>query len=116
MFGIAPVRLDPKLNVAALRHNADLAFRQIRLSHIGFDGSRLGVRVRRVGYRFAWAAENLARGQKNPGHAINSWMNSPGHRRNLLNGKATHMGIHVGRGRNGQLYWAQVFGKPRTRN
>lgn len=110
--GSGPVRLHGLLNEAAVRHNADLAFKQIRLSHVGHDGARLGSRIRRVGYSFAWAAENLARGQKNAAHAVRSWMLSDGHRKNLLNPRATHIGLHVGRGRNGQLYWIQVFGRP----
>lgn len=112
-FGVPPVALDPVLNACARRHNADLAFVQRRLSHTGADGARLSERLARCGYTFKYASENVARGQGDPPHVIRSWMRSPGHRKNLLNPRAQHMGVHVGRGRDGRLYWAQMFGAAR---
>lgn len=112
-FKIPPVALDPVLNACARRHNADLAFVQRRLSHTGVDGAKLSERLFRCGYAYRYASENVARGQGDPPHVIRSWMHSPGHRKNLLNPKAQHMGVHVGRGRDGKLYWAQMFGAAR---
>ena len=114
-YGAGPVTLHPHLMEAAAIQNSDVAFQQERLSHIGSDGSRMGERVLRTGYIYKYASENLARGQGSCEHVIRSWMLSPGHRKNLLNNYAVHMGVHVGRGRNGQLYWAQVFGHPMRR-
>lgn len=114
-YGAGPVTFHPRLMEAAAIQNADVAFQQERLSHIGSDGSRMGERVLRTGYIYKYASENLARGQGSCEHVIRSWMLSPGHRKNLLNNYAVHMGVHVGRGKNGQLYWAQVFGHPMRR-
>lgn len=109
-YGVPPVTLNNTLNACARRHNADLAFLQRRLSHTGVDGAKLSDRLHRCGYAFRYASENVARGQGDPRHVIRSWMRSPGHRRNLLNYKAKQMGVHVGRGKDGRLYWAQLFG------
>lgn len=105
-----PVLLHPVLSRCARAHNADLAFQQVQLSHVGADGAKLSTRLGRCGYDYRYASENVARGQGTPVHVVRSWMRSEGHRRNLLNPRAKHMGIHVGRGVDGRLYWAQMFG------
>lgn len=110
---VSPVQLHATLTSCARRHNADLAFTQRKLSHIGVDGAELSERLRRCGYRYRYASENVARGQGDPEHVVRSWMKSEGHKKNLLSGRATHMGVHVGRGIDGKLYWAQMFGKVR---
>lgn len=108
---VPPVRVSATLGDVARRHNADQAFVQRRISHVGSDGTSIGQRMKREGYMFAYAAENVAAGQKNPKHVHNSLMNSPGHRRNVLSRDVVDMGLHVGRGTDGRLYWTQVFGR-----
>lgn len=108
--GAPPVELDETLTACARSHNADLAFVQKRLSHVGFDGADLSQRLYRCGYSYRYASENVARGQGDPSHVVRSWMKSPGHRKNLISPRVTHMGVHVGRGEDGRLYWAQMFG------
>lgn len=98
----------------ALRHNADQAFLRRGISHVGSDGAGLGTRLRRVGYAYQFAAENVAAGQNSPCHVHRSLMGSEGHRRNLLSDKVNEMGMHVGRGADGRLYWTQVFGRRRN--
>lgn len=112
LHNLPPVTLHHTLNTIARRHNADLAFRQLRLSHVSHDGSRLRHRFQRGGYKFRFAAENVARGQRNCDWVMNSWMKSRGHRLNILSKNVVHMGLHVGRGDDGRVYWCQVFGKP----
>lgn len=108
--GAPPVELDETLTACARSHNADLAFVQKQLSHVGFDGADLSQRLHRCGYSYRYASENVARGQGDPAHVVRSWMKSPGHRKNLISPRVTHMGVHVGRGEDGRLYWAQMFG------
>lgn len=112
---IPPVQLNATLCHVAKLHNADLAFAQHRLNHVGRDGAMLRIRLARQGYMFRYASENLARGQMNCEWVINSWLKSEGHRRNLLNDRVEEMGLHVGRGSDGRLYWCQVFAKKRLR-
>ncbi|MBM7569718.1 SafA/ExsA family spore coat assembly protein [Aquibacillus albus] len=58
------------------------------------------------GIQYTSAAENIARGQRTPREVVKAWMNSPGHRRNILNKNYTHIG--VGYVKDGK-YWTQMF-------
>ncbi|NLL56002.1 MAG: SafA/ExsA family spore coat assembly protein [Clostridiales bacterium] len=64
------------------------------------------------GLRFSAAAENIAYGQRTAQEVVNSWMNSPGHRANILSRSYTHTGVGVAKKANGTLYFTQVFLKP----
>ena len=62
--------------------------------------------IKNFGIRFNAAAENIAKGQTTPEQVVNSWMNSSGHRANILSSKYTHIG--VGYAKDGHL-WTQQF-------
>lgn len=64
------------------------------------------------GLRFSAAAENIAYGQRTAQEAVNSWMNSAGHRANILSRSYTQTGVGVAKKSNGTLYFTQVFLKP----
>jgi uncharacterized YkwD family protein/spore coat assembly protein SafA len=64
------------------------------------------------GLRFSAAAENIAYGQQSAQEAVNSWMNSPGHRANILSKSYTQIGVGVAKKANGTLYFTQMFLKP----
>lgn len=64
------------------------------------------------GLRFSAAGENIAYGQTTPAQVMNSWMNSPGHRSNILNGTYTQIGVGLAKNKNGVCYWTQMFMKP----
>lgn len=81
--------------------------------HQGPNGDGIGARVRAIGYKYKYAAENVGRKQKSPQHVMQKLMESPGHRKNILNEHVTEIGIYVIRGINGHLYWGQVFAKPK---
>jgi uncharacterized protein YkwD len=53
--------------------------------------------------------ENVAYGQKDPADVMRAWMNSPGHRANILNAKYTEIGVGVVMSSNGQAYFTQQF-------
>lgn len=106
--GARPVRLHAGLSDVARRHNRDVA-RMGELSHVSSDGRTLTERLLEQGYDFRYASENLARGQRDCNWVMNSWMKSPGHRRNVLNDRVVEMGLSV-RVWNGRMYWCQVFG------
>lgn len=65
--------------------------------------------LRTFGVNYSAAAENIASGQNNAKAAINHWMNSAGHRANILNSTFNKTGVGVARDRNGNLYWTQLF-------
>jgi uncharacterized protein YkwD len=74
----------------------------------------LKARLAAVSYEMRAAGENIAEGQRNPAEVLSSWMHSAGHRDNILSSEFTEMGTGVAVGRNGRLYWTQVFGRPRS--
>lgn len=63
-------------------------------------------------YEMRAAGENIAEGQRDAAEVVSTWMGSAGHRANILSSNYTEIGTGVALGRNGRLYWAQVFGRP----
>lgn len=64
------------------------------------------------GLRFSAAAENIAYGQRTAQEVMTAWMNSPGHRANILSKTVTEIGVGVAKKSNGTLYFTQMFLKP----
>jgi uncharacterized YkwD family protein/spore coat assembly protein SafA len=64
------------------------------------------------GLRFAAAGENIAEGQRTPQEVMNAWMNSAGHRANILSAAYTQIGVGAAKAANGTLYWTQMFIRP----
>lgn len=62
--------------------------------------------------RFSAAGENIAMGQRTPSEVMNGWMNSPGHRANILSAAYSEIGVGVAKNKNGMYYWTQMFIKP----
>ncbi|WP_234423593.1 CAP domain-containing protein [Tateyamaria sp. Alg231-49] len=83
---------DARLETAARAHGEDMAAQGF-FSHTGSDGSDIGTRLRRVDYGFCFGAENIAAGQKSLVDVMAAWMQSRGHRRNILHRKAKAVGI-----------------------
>lgn len=78
-------------------------------------GSTLGERAEQFRYDYLVIGENLAAGQRTPEEAFTAWMNSEGHRENILDPRFTELGIAVRSGGRYGLYWVQEFGRPNTR-
>jgi uncharacterized protein YkwD len=108
--GLPPMTYDSRLELAAQQHSEDQA-RRLRLSHTGSDGSTMVQRIDRVGFVWTSAAENVAVGYSTPVAVMVAWMNSDGHRRNILSSN-THIGVGLAYGSDGQPYWTQVFATP----
>jgi uncharacterized YkwD family protein len=68
--------------------------------------------MERFGLRFSAAGENIAYGQRTAEEVMTAWMNSAGHRANILSATYTHIGVGVAKASNGTLYWTQEFTKP----
>jgi uncharacterized protein YkwD len=82
------------------------------MSHTGPDGSTMTSRVEAAGYEWSTLGENIARGQSDAASVMESWMNSPGHRANILNCSFTELGVGVHFG-DGGPWWTQDFGASR---
>nr|WP_040306844.1 SafA/ExsA family spore coat assembly protein [Caloramator australicus] len=68
--------------------------------------------IESFGLRFSAAGENIAMGQRTPQEVMNAWMNSPGHRSNILNPTYTEIGVGLAKDKAGRCYWTQMFIKP----
>ncbi|MFI8206138.1 sigma-70 family RNA polymerase sigma factor [Streptomyces sp. NPDC085937] len=103
--GCAPVTLDDRLARAAQAHSEDMSANGY-FSHTGRDGSTFVDRARAQGHPSP-GAENIARGQGSAASVMEAWMNSPGHRANILNCSLTSLGVGVV---SSDWTWTQVFG------
>ncbi len=101
---------NPKLFAAARKHSDHMA-RLDKLAH-ELEGSKLPDRIKEAGYPGSYVGENAAAGLMDADEVVMGWMNSEGHRRNILDGKFTEIGIGIAKASNGTLYFTQVFGKP----
>lgn len=107
---LPPVKPNEKLFKAARGHSANMA-RQDKLDHT-LDNKDPGDRLKDAGYDFSSWAENVAKGQRTPAEAIETWIKSTdGHKENILS-KHTEIGIGVARNADGTKYWTQVFATP----
>ena len=112
--GLRPVAAQSELARAAEIHGLDQRNRSCHnLTHTGSDGSNMVDRVNRTGYQWSRLAENIACGYANAASVMNGWMNSSGHRRNILNPDLAQVGVSLERSDRGATYWVQVFGTPR---
>lgn len=74
--------------------------------------STLSDRAEQFGYSYRVVGENLAAGQQSAIEAFNDWMNSPGHRANILDPRFVELGVAIRSGGSYGLYWVQEFGQP----
>ena len=65
--------------------------------------------IKNFGICFSAAGENIAMGQQTPSSVMTSWMNSTGHRQNILNTNYTEIGVGIAKSSNGGIYWVQQF-------
>ncbi|HEY3079775.1 MAG TPA: CAP domain-containing protein [Chloroflexota bacterium] len=110
--GLAPLWENAALTSAAEAYAATMASADF-FSHTGLDGSTLVSRAEAAGYvGWTWLGENIAAGQSTPEQVFQAWMDSPGHRANILSPNAREIGI--GHGYNAvaryRHYWTMELG------
>lgn len=108
--GCGAVRLDSRLSAAATKHSQAMS-RQNFFSHTGLDGSTFAARDEREGYPTP-RSENIAAGSDTAAATVQQWMDSPAHRRNILDCTAEDMGLGVASSDGSRFgtYWTQGFG------
>jgi uncharacterized protein YkwD len=109
--GLKSVRLEPKLVEAARIHARNMAKMNV-MDHVLPipDAGTLPDRQKRVGYKgLLW--ENVAYLAKDAKEAHQVWMDSPGHRANILEPSVAEMGVAMEKNSKGELYFCEVFGK-----
>ncbi len=109
------LHMNSKLNLAA-KAKLDDMFRQQYFEHESPDGKHPADVIKASGYEYLVVGENLALGNyENDQVLVEAWMNSPGHRANILDGKFDEIGVAVGKGMfEGKEVWlaVQEFGTP----
>ncbi|MDB8805682.1 CAP domain-containing protein [Romboutsia sp. 1001216sp1] len=106
--GLAPLTLDSSLSNVATKKSQDMINRGYFDHNSPTYGSPFDM-MKQFGISYKAAGENIAMGQKDPQDVMNSWMNSDGHRKNILSPNFTHIGVGIAKASNGQLYWTQMF-------
>ena len=116
--GLAPLTLNEQLNIAADSHSQSMAVNDFFSHQDPTDNSSGGDRIEETGYEWSFWGENVAAGYSTPEQVVDGWLNSPGHRANILNENFTEIGIGYefledDTGNiNYNHYWTQVFAQP----
>ena len=109
--GCGSVQLNTKLRTAMRLHVQELGTHgNLYISHVSDDGRSFVDRAKAQGYNDP-GGENVARGQRDAADVMNSWMNSDGHRANILNCSFKAIGVGAVKGVDGTIVWGQIFGR-----
>lgn len=106
--GLSPLSVNAGASGAALTRAREL---ESSFSHTRPNGSEFSTALTEAGVSYRGAGENIAYGQKSPEQVMQGWMNSAGHRANILNGSFTSIGVGHYRSAAGVDYWTQLFVK-----
>lgn len=106
--GISPLTLDAQVSSVATKKSQDMIDNNYFDHNSPTYGSPFDM-MKKFGISYKTAGENIAMGQKTPKEVVNAWMNSEGHRKNILNSKFTKIGVGVAKNSKGQIYWTQMF-------
>ncbi|UFT97718.1 SafA/ExsA family spore coat assembly protein [Radiobacillus kanasensis] len=103
--GLSPLKGDWELSRVARYKSQDMHDRGY-FDHTSPTYGSPFTMMQNFGIHYRSAAENIARGQRTAQEVVNAWMNSAGHRKNILTAKFTHIGVgYVADGN----YWTQMF-------
>jgi uncharacterized YkwD family protein len=109
--GLQPLTLSDKLTSIANTKAKDMAVKNYFSHQSPTYGSPFDM-LKQFGVSFSYAGENIAAGQKTAEEVMNSWMNSSGHKANILNKNYTQIGVGFYRGGQYGTEWVQLFIKP----
>ena len=104
--GLAPVTYSAKLSEAAQVRAVEI---EKSFSHTRPDGRYFSSVFAEHGISYRYSGENIAWGQKSPEEVVTAWMNSAGHRANILNAKFTELGVGYRQNARGVNYFTQLF-------
>ena len=106
--GLSALTLDSKLSSVATTKSQDMINKNYFDHTSPTYGSPFDM-MKKFGISYRTAGENIAKGQRTPQEVMNAWMNSSGHRANILNANFTKLGVGIAKDSNGRLYWTQMF-------
>jgi len=105
-MGLAPLQMNNVISQAAEIHSSNMAQKVVPFGHDGFD-ERIGNLLKELSPANA-GAENVADGVTSAREAVNLWLHSPGHRRNI-EGNFNLTGIGIASSSDGKIYITQIF-------
>ncbi|AEY65448.1 CAP domain-containing protein [Clostridium sp. BNL1100] len=106
--GLKPLTMNAQVNKTATLKSQDMA----KLGYFDHNSPTYGSpfdMMKKYGISYRTAGENIAMGQTTPEQVMKGWMNSPGHRANILKSSFTQIGVGVAKNSSGRLYWTQQF-------
>lgn len=109
--GLAPLKENAALSNVAETKAKDLRDNNYFSHTSPVYGSPFDM-MKQFGIKYTAAGENIAKGQRDPQTVMNGWMNSEGHRANILNSNFTEIGVGYVTDSNGNTYWVQMFIRP----
>lgn len=104
--GAGALTLDKEIEAAALARAKEI---ETSFSHTRPDGRNFSTALTDAGITFRSSGENIAWGQRSPEDVVKAWMNSEGHRANILNTNFTKIGVGYYQNGAGRNYWTQLF-------
>lgn len=104
--GLKPVTMATNVKAAAQVRAKEI---QTSFSHTRPDGRNFQTALQEQNVSFRGYGENIAWGQKSPEQVMSGWMNSEGHKKNILNPSFTTIGVGYFQSANGTNYWTQLF-------
>lgn len=110
---LPPLVLDEKLNKIA-EEKTKLLVKEGKLNHLAGGFKSFGEFLKSHNISYSLAGENLAGKTKTSEESLNLWLNSKGHRANIMNENFTNIGVAKGTDKNGNTYWVQIFIKPQN--
>ncbi|SEF38636.1 uncharacterized protein, YkwD family [Caloramator fervidus] len=109
--GLKPLTENLQLSKIARLKSQDMASKGYFSHYSPTYGSPFDM-MKKFGIKYTLAGENIAMGQKTPKEVVTAWMNSQGHRRNILNPNFTQIGVGAAKDSRGRIYWTQMFIRP----
>lgn len=106
--GLKPLIADWELSRVARYKSMDMRDK----NYFSHDSPTYGspfTMMKNFGIHYRSAGENIAAGQPTPQEVVRAWMNSPGHRQNILSSSYTHIGVGYAKGGTRNYYWTQQF-------
>lgn len=104
--GLAALTIDKNVEAAALVRAKEI---QTSFSHTRPNGTSFSTALNESSAVYRGAGENIAWGQKTPQEVVAAWLNSPGHRANIMSKSFTKIGVGHIKNPAGASYWAQLF-------
>ncbi|MGH4126097.1 MAG: CAP domain-containing protein [Clostridium sp.] len=106
--GLAPLKENAQLSNVARYKSEDMVANNYFSHTSPTYGSPFDM-MKKFGITYTAAGENIAMGQQTAASVMNGWMNSPGHKANILSVNFTEIGVGVAKDKSGTIYWTQQF-------